>query len=88
MQMKRIKLEKIFDQSRWSRSHGMGTRSSYRSKNTRGKLEKLWDGGAFYTNGAQGRNFADGLLIKLNVARINGRTREANYIIPKTEPST
>ena len=32
-------------------------------------LEQLWDGGAIYTNGAQGRNFADGLLIKLNVAQ-------------------
>src|SRR6266851_4787854 len=31
-------------------------------------LEKLWDGGAIYTNGAQGRSFTDGLLIKLNVA--------------------
>jgi hypothetical protein len=31
-------------------------------------LEKLWDGGAIYTNGAQGQNFAAGLLIKLNVA--------------------
>ena len=31
-------------------------------------LEKLWDGGAIYTNGAQGQSFADGLLIKLNVA--------------------
>lgn len=31
-------------------------------------LEKLWDGGAIYTNGAQGPNFAHGLLIKQNVA--------------------
>lgn len=31
-------------------------------------LEKLWDGGAIYTNGSQGPNFADGLLLKLNVA--------------------
>jgi hypothetical protein len=38
MQMKRLKLEKIFDQSCWSRNHGMGTRSSYRSKNTRRRL--------------------------------------------------
>ncbi len=32
-------------------------------------LEKLWDGGAIYTNGAQGQSFASGLLIKQNVAR-------------------
>jgi len=31
-------------------------------------LEQLWDGGAIYTNGAQGSDFADGLLIELNVA--------------------
>lgn len=31
-------------------------------------LEKLWDGGAIYTNGAQGQSFANGLLIALNVA--------------------
>jgi hypothetical protein len=31
-------------------------------------LEQLWDGGAIYTNGSQGPNFANGLLIKLNVA--------------------
>lgn len=31
-------------------------------------LEKLWDGGAIYTNGAQGTSFANGLLIKQNVA--------------------
>ena len=31
-------------------------------------LEQLWDGGAIYTNGAQGPDFANGLLIKLNVA--------------------
>lgn len=31
-------------------------------------LEKLWDGGAIYTNGAQGQDFADGLIMKLNVA--------------------
>jgi len=32
-------------------------------------LEQLWDGGAIYTNGAQGPNFANGLTIKLNVAQ-------------------
>lgn len=32
-------------------------------------LEKLWDGGAIYTNGAQGTSLADGLLIQGNVAR-------------------
>jgi hypothetical protein len=32
-------------------------------------LEQLWDGGAIYTNGAQAPNFANGLLIKLNVAQ-------------------
>ena len=31
-------------------------------------LEQLWDGGAIYTNGAQGPNFAHGLLIEYNVA--------------------
>ena len=31
-------------------------------------LEKLWDGGAIYTNGAQGTSLEDGLLIQLNVA--------------------
>ena len=31
-------------------------------------LEKLWDGGAIYTNGAQGTDFANGLLIQGNVA--------------------
>jgi hypothetical protein len=31
-------------------------------------LEKLWDGGAIYTNGAQGTSFANGLLIQGNVA--------------------
>jgi len=31
-------------------------------------VEKLWDGGAIYTNGSQGPNFANGLLIELNVA--------------------
>lgn len=31
-------------------------------------LEKLWDGGAIYTNGSQGPNFLHGLLIKQNVA--------------------
>jgi hypothetical protein len=31
-------------------------------------LEKLWDGGAIYTNGSQGPNFIHGLLIKQNVA--------------------
>lgn len=31
-------------------------------------LEQLWDGGAIYTNGAQGPNFPHGLLIELNVA--------------------
>ena len=31
-------------------------------------VEKLWDGGAIYTNGSQGPNFKNGLLIKLNVA--------------------
>jgi hypothetical protein len=31
-------------------------------------VEKLWDGGAIYTNGSQGPNFAKGLLIELNVA--------------------
>ena len=31
-------------------------------------LEQLWDGGAVYTNGSQGPSFANGLLIKLNVA--------------------
>ncbi|HEY4899235.1 MAG TPA: right-handed parallel beta-helix repeat-containing protein [Terriglobales bacterium] len=31
-------------------------------------VEKLWDGGAIYTNGSQGPDFAHGLLIKLNVA--------------------
>ena len=30
--------------------------------------EQLWDCGAIYTNGSQGPDFADGLLIKLNVA--------------------
>jgi len=32
-------------------------------------LEKLWDGGAIYTNGSQGPDLANGLLIKLNVAQ-------------------
>jgi hypothetical protein len=32
-------------------------------------LEKLWDGGAIYTNGAQGQSYENGLVIKLNVAR-------------------
>ena len=32
-------------------------------------LEKLWDGGAIYTNGAQGTSMEDGLLIQLNVAQ-------------------
>jgi hypothetical protein len=32
-------------------------------------LEKLWDGGAIYTNGAQGQSFDNGLLIELNVAQ-------------------
>ncbi len=32
-------------------------------------LEKLWDGGAIYANGAQGQSFDNGLLIKLNVAK-------------------
>lgn len=31
-------------------------------------LEKLWDGGAIYANGAQGPDFANGLLIQGNVA--------------------
>ena len=31
-------------------------------------LEKLWDGGAIYTNGAQGTSFENGLLIQGNVA--------------------
>ena len=31
-------------------------------------VEKLWDGGAIYTNGSQGPNFAHGLMIKWNVA--------------------
>jgi hypothetical protein len=31
-------------------------------------LQQLWDGGAIYTNGAQGPNLPEGLLIKLNVA--------------------
>ncbi|MGH8275002.1 MAG: right-handed parallel beta-helix repeat-containing protein [Gammaproteobacteria bacterium] len=31
-------------------------------------LEKLWDGGAIYANGAQGPDFAHGLLIEENVA--------------------
>jgi len=30
--------------------------------------QQLWDVGAIYTNGSQGTSFADGLLIKLNVA--------------------
>lgn len=32
-------------------------------------LEQLWDGGAIYTNGAQGQSYENGLLIKQNVAR-------------------
>ena len=32
-------------------------------------LEQLWDGGAIYTNGAQGQGFSNGLLIELNVAQ-------------------
>ena len=32
-------------------------------------LEQLWDGGAIYTNGAQGQGYDNGLLIKQNVAR-------------------
>ena len=32
-------------------------------------LEQLWDGGAIYTNGAQGQDFGNGLLIALNVAQ-------------------
>lgn len=32
-------------------------------------LEQLWDGGAIYTNGAQGPDFANGLLIERNVAQ-------------------
>jgi hypothetical protein len=32
-------------------------------------LEQLWDGGAIYTNGSQGPDLANGLLIKLNVAQ-------------------
>lgn len=32
-------------------------------------LEKLWDGGAIYTNGSQGPDLANGLLIELNVAQ-------------------
>ncbi|MEO7937686.1 MAG: right-handed parallel beta-helix repeat-containing protein, partial [Burkholderiaceae bacterium] len=32
-------------------------------------LEQLWDGGAIYTNGSQGPDQANGLLIKLNVAQ-------------------
>lgn len=31
-------------------------------------LEQLWDGGAIYTNGAHGQSFANGLLIRRNVA--------------------
>lgn len=31
-------------------------------------LEQLWDGGAIYTNGAQGPSYDGGLLIQLNVA--------------------
>ncbi|MGO9451984.1 MAG: right-handed parallel beta-helix repeat-containing protein [Candidatus Binataceae bacterium] len=31
-------------------------------------VEQLWDGGAIYTNGSQGPDFKNGLLIKLNVA--------------------
>jgi Right handed beta helix region len=31
--------------------------------------EQLWDVGAIYTNGSQGPNFENGLLIKLNVAQ-------------------
>jgi len=31
-------------------------------------VEKLWDGGAIYTNGSQGPDFAHGLMIKWNVA--------------------
>ncbi|MGH8226014.1 MAG: right-handed parallel beta-helix repeat-containing protein [Gammaproteobacteria bacterium] len=42
-------------------------------------LEKLWDGGAIYTNGSQGPNFANGLLIKLNVA-INKRPAAGSNI--------
>lgn len=32
-------------------------------------LEKLWDGGAIYTNGAQGQGYDNGLVIRQNVAR-------------------
>jgi len=32
-------------------------------------LEQLWDGGAIYTNGSQGPDMVNGLLIRLNVAR-------------------
>lgn len=31
-------------------------------------LEKMWDGGAIYTNGSQGESMENGLLIQLNVA--------------------
>ncbi len=31
-------------------------------------LQQLWDGGAIYTNGAQGQSYDNGLLIKQNVA--------------------
>ncbi len=42
-------------------------------------LEQLWDGGAIYTNGSQGPNFAKGLLIELNVAE-NKRPRGGGNI--------
>lgn len=42
-------------------------------------LEKLWDGGAIYTNGSQGESFENGLLIKLNVA-INKRPAAGSNI--------
>ena len=32
-------------------------------------VEKLWDGGAIYSNGSQGQSFEDGLMIKRNVAQ-------------------
>lgn len=42
-------------------------------------LEKLWDGGAIYTNGAQGPDYANGLLISLNLAQ-NKRSNAGSNI--------
>jgi len=42
-------------------------------------LEELWDGGAIYTNGSQGPNYAHGLLIQQNVA-INKRPAAGSNI--------